>query len=594
MRNRIHLYGTYKSRDYLDEYQSTKDTLSTDYKSRDPLLSDYTSARTNSYSKPENTYTSDYPSASGGISTYKSSYSAAANDGGYTRSSYPPSSIDDHTKDYTSMYSSSRTGSDIPGSQYSATSSTGSHSTYTTSTVEGLNKHYPSAKLGDNRYNSVATDNTGGYKSGYGKASSLDNPVPTSNNLDYTSKYLSSSKPLSQSGFGRSPSVDNLFMSKPSHDTGKRYATAEDLPSDYKSRRSLPSYSSAAGDKKGRLSAAAAVGSDVGSGASRDYKISSALPPKPVRTRSYSDMGTSVSSLPSTHLKGKGNIYSSASNTVDVSSAQTLSDPLDEPHYNMSYSSKYTSMTSSNPTLAYGDEHNYHNSVSSSRFGDGASSAVTLNTNTEPVYSALPPKPKTGYSYTDVDLGVNPRNKSSFGDTVSLRGRSASVDLPVSELKSSYDTNEMYSKYSDSKPYISENPDSAYTLSLTGVSSRPGSLDDGYTSTALPSRYSSSSSTAYMPSSLTSVTSSATFSLANPSTSYPSSSMSVTSSTYPMKPLDMIQETSGRGYSYLSNNSSLGDISKSDSFLPEPKKRLFESGDDLDLSLSPIKATRKI
>ncbi|XP_067663297.1 ORC ubiquitin ligase 1-like [Haliotis asinina] len=45
-------------------------------------------------------------------------------------------------------------------------------------------------------------------------------------------------------------------------------------------------------------------------------------------------------------------------------------------------------------------------------------------------------------------------------------------------------------------------------------------------------------------------------------------------------------------YSYVSNASNDLSSRGSDSYLPEPKKRLFESGDDLDLTLSPIKSTR--
>ncbi|XP_071088027.1 uncharacterized protein [Haliotis cracherodii] len=45
-------------------------------------------------------------------------------------------------------------------------------------------------------------------------------------------------------------------------------------------------------------------------------------------------------------------------------------------------------------------------------------------------------------------------------------------------------------------------------------------------------------------------------------------------------------------YSYVSNASNELSSRGSDSYLPEPKKRLFESGDDLDVTLSPIKSTR--
>lgn len=110
-------------------------------------------------------------------------------------------------------------------------------------------------------------------------------------------------------------------------------------------------------------------------------------------------------------------------------------------------------------------------------------------------------------------------------------------------------------------------------------------------------RYNSSS---YMTSSQTSVTSSITFSSSSHLSTAPSSSstsMLPPTSTYTSyqvsKSLDPIRESSAKGNSYLSNTSTTGDISRSDSFLPEPKKRLFDSNDDLDMSLSPIKTTRK-
>jgi hypothetical protein len=66
---------------------------------------------------------------------------------------------------------------------------------------------------------------------------------------------------------------------------------------------------------------------------------------------------------------------------------------------------------------------------------------------------------------------------------------------------------------------------------------------------------------------------------------------SVPANTYSSKGLDPISE-SGH-YSYVSNVS--GDYSsKNDTFaLPEPKKRLFENSDDLDMSMSPIKSNRR-
>ncbi|KAK7480793.1 hypothetical protein BaRGS_00027959, partial [Batillaria attramentaria] len=46
-------------------------------------------------------------------------------------------------------------------------------------------------------------------------------------------------------------------------------------------------------------------------------------------------------------------------------------------------------------------------------------------------------------------------------------------------------------------------------------------------------------------------------------------------------------------YSYVSNTSSIGDSKNSDSFMPEPKKRLFDTDDDFELS-SPSKTTKML
>lgn len=102
-------------------------------------------------------------------------------------------------------------------------------------------------------------------------------------------------------------------------------------------------------------------------------------------------------------------------------------------------------------------------------------------------------------------------------------------------------------------------------------------------------------SSTYLPSSLTSsITASTSYStahsvpLTHTTTSYTSS---VPSNSYLPKPLDPIAETGH--YSYVSNMS--GDYSsKNDTFaLPEPKKRLFENSDELDMSMSPIKSNRR-
>ncbi|XP_053400293.1 ORC ubiquitin ligase 1-like isoform X2 [Mercenaria mercenaria] len=103
-----------------------------------------------------------------------------------------------------------------------------------------------------------------------------------------------------------------------------------------------------------------------------------------------------------------------------------------------------------------------------------------------------------------------------------------------------------------------------------------------------------SSASSYLPTTLTSLTSSSSYSTAHsvPLTFTTSTyTSSLPANTYSSKGLDPIAE-SGH-YSYVSNVS--GDYSsKNDTFaLPEPKKRLFENSDDLDMSVSPIKSNRR-
>ena len=118
---------------------------------------------------------------------------------------------------------------------------------------------------------------------------------------------------------------------------------------------------------------------------------------------------------------------------------------------------------------------------------------------------------------------------------------------------------------------------------------------DNFSSAALPPftgpSMASYVSTSFLPTTLTSMSSGSSYSTAIsvPLTFTTTSSYSSHPSTsYPSKPMDPISEH----YSYVSNIS--GDLSKSDTFaLPEPKKRLFDSTDDLEMSLSPIKANKR-
>ena len=120
------------------------------------------------------------------------------------------------------------------------------------------------------------------------------------------------------------------------------------------------------------------------------------------------------------------------------------------------------------------------------------------------------------------------------------------------------------------------------------------SASDNFSS-ALPSFTGSSSmasyvATSFLPTTLTSMSSGSSYSsaISVPLTLTTSSYSSHPVTSYPSKPMDPISEH----FSYVSNVS--GDLSKSDTFaLPEPKKRLFDSADDLDMSVSPIKSNKR-
>ncbi|XP_062612125.1 serine-rich adhesin for platelets-like isoform X2 [Saccostrea cucullata] len=488
-------YSASRNDEFLDDYR-VKDT----YRS-DPLFSDKKSTDP-VRSLPENKYPSKYypsddyvPRSSSSQSDIPSSrYSGSAS--GYSdiqRSSASETDIPSNRYSVSSTYGdiarSSASQSDIPSSRYSVSSSayndiptssressslpistsgysavTGSTiSTYKPSAIDTLKtSDWDSKSTGyqssvSDRYTIPGEKDKYGidqYSSSKGGLSQNDQfgvsgdlssrysstSYPSYNSMAQTSSRLKSSddistptkstslRPLSQSGFSRSPSVDNLFMSSKSSTQAGKFATTEDIPTNtYKSRLSLPGFSSSI-DSVGKYRTSAdrqgmsSVPSTDVAGSSRF--LASSLPPKPVRTRSQSDLGTSVTALKSaSYQRAKG--------------GSTLDDP-----------------------------------------GKG--------------------------------------------------------------------------------------------------------------------RYASSS---YLTSSQTSVTSSITFSSSHSSNTSSSTSNLPPASSYPSyqvsKSLDPIRESSAKGNSYLSNTSTTGDISRSESFLPEPKKRLFDSTDELDLSLSPIKTTRK-
>lgn len=139
------------------------------------------------------------------------------------------------------------------------------------------------------------------------------------------------------------------------------------------------------------------------------------------------------------------------------------------------------------------------------------------------------------------------------------------------------------------------NPNVFHANSLTGSSA---------TDTYQP-KYTAPSSSTRLITSTTSVTSHQPFSLSSSSGAYISSSSNSLVTAPPSRAtidfsvkdnaMDPVVASTNTGrYSYLSNDTSTGELSRGSDFsLPEPKKRLFSTDDDLDFSLSPIKATRK-
>ncbi|XP_060084286.1 serine-rich adhesin for platelets-like [Ylistrum balloti] len=464
--------GNYRSKvdplDHKDDFKSKPDVVTQDFKSRD----DFKSYSKTEPSRTDTTYSSKYynprleedfkPSAAS-----KSSYGVMVGDADSVSSKYRTSQSDTDTigNKYRTVLStatsyksdlSSKTDSD----QYSVPSTS-------TSSSERYTDNYNAGGGDATRYRrSVDRDLLPPRTTSASLPPSKPNSMYSSASSALQNKPSLSGKPLSQSGFGRSPSVDNLFMSpKSSQSTGSRYATAEDIPSFKSKRLSLPSYSSSTSskpsvskfttgsyesDRQGR----ALPGSL--SETNQEYSKAS-LPPRPSRTRPYSDYGATAGS------------------------------------YAMSATNMGTSARSSLES-AY---------PSSSRFDPAPSSS----------------------RYTSAPLSSSTSTTSYLPTTVT--------------------------SISASNTYSTAHPPSRST----------------YPAASLTSTYPSSSA-------------------------YPSSAPPPTSS-YTSKPLDLETATKG-GYSYLSNNSSLGEFSKSDSYLPEPKKRLFESSDDFDVSLSPIKSTRKM
>ena len=192
----------------------------------------------------------------------------------------------------------------------------------------------------------------------------------------------------------------------------------------------------------------------------------------------------------------------------------------------------------------------------------------------------------------EVDASISNNRMSNLDDKKYLSSNSGSSSGSVSAYN---DFN--YRDGTDFSNFSTKVAASSLPMPSQSAGSNPSSGSFAGSAYGLGSSASSSSyaSSSYLPTTLTSVTSVPSYSTAlsvpftYTSTSYTSSGPT---NLYTSKPLDPIVESSNH-YSYVSNAS--GDFpSKNDTFaLPEPKKRLFDNSEDLDMSVSPIKSNRR-
>ncbi|XP_022323053.2 uncharacterized protein LOC111124476 isoform X2 [Crassostrea virginica] len=310
-------------------------TSSDDYMPRSSSLrTDIPSTR---YSSSSSAY-SDIPSSnldSSNLAVASGGYSSGTNS---TISTYKPSAIDTmkasdwdpKTSDYKTAISDRYAvpgESDKYGIDQYATSKDSLSNTDRLNVQSDLSSRYSSTS----------------YPSTFNSVSQMTNRMRSSDDI-LTPTKSSTLRPLSQSGFSRSPSVDNLFMSSKSSTQGGKFATAEDIPTtSYKARLSLQGYTSSL-DSVGKYRTlpdgqgmSNIPSSDTGSGSSRS--LASSLPPKPVRTRSQSDIGTSVTALNSASYKRSMGNTPPATASLDSYTTESTFPAQKPPSYPVSSSS---------------------------------------------------------------------------------------------------------------------------------------------------------------------------------------------------------------------------------------------------------------
>ncbi|WAQ99681.1 OBI1-like protein [Mya arenaria] len=249
----------------------------------------------------------------------------------------------------------------------------------------------------------------------------------------------------------------------------------------------------------------------------------------------------------------------------------TQKPPISGRSYATSYSNQAppyqsTSLASTNPGGGYSSLPSYSGSGL-----DSAPYSTNLDTNKYTSSTTLSGRTTdTVGDKNDFVPSSNYRSDSNY----SASGNHAYNDL---NYKDGTDFSKFSTKVgasSSSSSYAIQPPPSSNPLSASsaGLSS--------YSSSYLPTS-SLASSTSYATSHSVPIThSSSSYTASNPA-----------SNAYMSKPLDPITETGH--YSYVSNMSA-DFSSKNDTLaLPEPKRKLFETTDDLEMSMSPIKSNRR-
>ena len=447
----------------------------------------------------------------------------------------------------------------------------------------------------------------------------------------------------------RTPSLDNLLLGRQATGHGNKYSSVEDhygLASrqGYLGQRLYRGETDTAGDGTTSTGGASTLqplaakhdllgtqSSATGMGEKFDYMDS--------RTRSYSgggggggDIGSSSSvmgvgsRLPPSGRQTptlSGTEYDKITSASTARVAPTIPTHSEYMGYTRAGTDKYSSSGRSTPTLTSHTDYTapsgtastgisttqysgYRSSGPSSLPTDlgqksgsvnGRSGYSSYSTNTAPSYAntSLASNIGGGYSslpsYSGSDTGSNnyTSGRSNMGDQTDVNYKS---DGKFSSLTNTHAYNDI--NYKDGTDFSKFSTKIAGSSSTAGYSMPPPSTMPSNPMSVSVSAGLASSYAPYVPgSSLASSASSYSTSHSVPVTHTTSSySSSVpASNTYSHKPLDPIAESAH--YSYVSNVS--GDFSsKNDTFgLPEPKKRLFDNSDDLEMSMSPIKSNRK-